>query len=348
MLNTADIEIRIVVDAMGGDFAPHNIVTGALQSLHETQNRFHIIFVGKEHKIKQELHQRKSKGENFSIVHADEILDMHDSPTAVVKTKRNSSIAVGMFLQKEKKAEAFVSAGNTGAVMSAGTLILGRIDGVSRPTIGAFFPSEHGVCLLLDAGANVDSRAQHLYEFAIMGSIYSEAMLRNNNPKIGLLNVGEEKSKGNEVALETHELLSNSKLNFIGNVEGRDVLKGTADVVICDGFVGNIMLKFAESVPAFMKSKFKQYAESSTLKKLFIGSLRGTLRKVFQSLDYEEHGGVPLLGVNGVVIIGHGKSSAKAVKNMILKAEETVQKKISERIAKAIAEMKPALEIATS
>ena len=210
------------------------------------------------------------------------------------------------------------------------------------------FSREHGVCLLLDAGANVDSRAQHLYEFAIMGNIYSGAMLGNKNPKIGLLNVGEEKSKGNEVALETYELLSTSNLNFIGNVEGRDVLKGTADVVICDGFVGNIMLKFAESVPSFMKSKFKQYAESSTLKKLFIGSLRGTLRKVFQSLDYEEHGGVPLLGVNGVVIIGHGKSSAKAVKNMILKAEETVQKKISERIAKAIAEMKPALEIATS
>ncbi|MBS4027119.1 MAG: phosphate acyltransferase PlsX [Ignavibacteriales bacterium] len=332
-------EIRIVIDAMGGDYAPRNVIHGTLSALRETKNRFHVILVGKEKEIQQELQLVKGQNENLSIVHAEEILDMHDAPTSVLKSKRNSSISVGVVLQKEGKADAFVSAGNTGAVMSAGTLILGRIPGVSRPTIGAFFPTESGVSLLLDAGANVDSRPQHLYEFAIMGSIYANAMFGIQNPKVGLLNVGEEKTKGNEVALETHNLLSHSQLNFIGNVEGRDVLKGTADLVVCDGFVGNIILKFAESVPSFLKSKFKQYAETGTLKKLLIGSLRGTLRKVFKSLDYEEYGGVPLLGVNGVIIIGHGGSSAKAIKNMILKAEETVQKKINERITKAISEM---------
>jgi glycerol-3-phosphate acyltransferase PlsX len=330
---------------MGGDFAPHNIVSGAIASLHEAQNRFHVILVGKEREIKHELHSVKSKNENFSIVNADEILDMHDSPTAVVKAKRNSSIAVGTFLQKEGKADAFVSAGNTGAVMSAGTLILGRIPGVSRPTIGTFLPSEKGVCLLLDAGANVDCRAQHLYEFAVMGSMYASAMFENNNPTIGLLNIGEESKKGNEVSIEAHQLFSKGNLNFIGNIEGRDVLKGNAHVVVCDGFVGNVLLKFAESIPSFLKSRFKEYARKGMFKKIFIGALRGTLRKVFQSLDYEEYGGVPLLGVNGVVIIGHGKSTAKAIKNMILKAEETVQKKINERIAHSLANVQREIRI---
>ncbi|MBM4167076.1 MAG: phosphate acyltransferase PlsX [Ignavibacteria bacterium] len=332
---------------MGGDFAPHNIVMGALAALHETNNRFHVILVGKEREIKRELHSAKLKNENFSIVNADEILDMHDSPTAVVKTKRNSSIAVGTSLQKEGKADAFVSAGNTGAVMSAGTLILGRIPGVSRPTIGTFLPSEKGMCLLLDAGANVDCRPQHLFEFAVMGSIYTNAMFDDVNPTIGLLNIGEESTKGNEVTIETHKLLSNSNLNFIGNMEGRDILKGVAQVIVCDGFVGNIILKFAESIPSFLKSRFKAYAQQGMFKKIFIGTMRGTLRKIFQSLDYEEYGGVPLLGVNGVVIIGHGKSTAKAIKYMILKAEETVQKKINEKIAAAISKTQNEIEVVT-
>ena len=336
-MNSHTKHIRIAIDAMGGDYAPKNVVRGMLDALSETQNRFEVILVGKEHDIRSELSSHKASSGNFSIVHADEVLDMHDAPTAVLKSKKNSSIAIGTTLHKEGKADAFVSAGNTGAVMSAGTLILGRIKGVSRPTIGTFIPSETGQILLVDAGANVDSRPQHLFEFGLMGSIYVETMMQKEKVTVGLLNVGEEETKGNEVSLETYKLFTQSSMNFVGNVEGRDILKGTAQVVVCDGFVGNIVLKFAESVPAFLKSKFREYASQGVLKKLLIGALRNTLRKVFKSLDYEEYGGVPLLGVNGVVIIGHGGSTPKAFKNMILKAEETVRKNVNERIAQGFA-----------
>ncbi|MBI3194644.1 MAG: phosphate acyltransferase, partial [Ignavibacteriae bacterium] len=193
-----------------------------------------------------------------------------------------------------------------------------------------------GVCLLLDAGANVDCRPQHLFEFAIMGSIYAKEMFNFPNPSIGLLSVGEEESKGNEVVKETHKLLSKSNLNFIGNVEGRDILNGKAHVVVCDGFVGNIVLKFGESVPLFIKNRLKEVFNKNILLKLMGGMLRNSLRSVFKSMDYEEHGGVPILGVKGVAIIGHGKSTPKAIKNMILKAEETVRKQINERIQEAL------------
>jgi glycerol-3-phosphate acyltransferase PlsX len=242
-----------------------------------------------------------------------------------------------MTLHKEGKADAFVSAGHSGAMMSASTLILGRIENVGRPTIGAFLPSERGVCLLLDAGANVDCKPQHLYEFAVMGSIYSSQMFNVRNPATGLLSIGEEPTKGNEVVKETHKLLSQSKLNFIGNVEGRDILSGKADVVVCDGFVGNVILKFGESVPSFFKSRLKQYASGSLIGTLMGLMMRKTLRAALKSMDYEEHGGVPVLGVNGVSIIGHGKSTPKAIKNMILKAEEVVKKNVNQKIQEALA-----------
>lgn len=328
--------LKIVVDAMGGDFAPLNEVAGSLEALRD-RKAIEVILVGREEQIRPELAKHNTRGLSVSVVHAPEVITMEDSPTAALKQKKNSSLGVGMNLHKDKKADAFVSAGNTGAVLSASTLILGRIKGVSRPTIGAFFPSEEGVCLLLDAGTNVDCRPQHLYEFAVMGSIYANRIFKYENPPVGLLNIGEEESKGNEVVREAYRLLKNSPLNFVGNVEGRDILRGKVRVVVCDGFVGNAILKFGESVPSFLKAKLLAYAGKSAVRRAMLGLVRGALRSVFKEMDYEEYGGVPVLGVNGVSIIGHGKSTPKAIKNMILKAVEVAEANVNQHIQDMLA-----------
>jgi glycerol-3-phosphate acyltransferase PlsX len=220
--------------------------------------------------------------------------------------------------------------------MSTATLMLGRINGISRPTIGAFFPSERGPTLLLDAGVNVDCRPQHLYEFAVMGSIYAAGMFHLENPSVGLLNIGEEESKGTDAVKEAYALLRESHLNFIGNVEGRDILQGKANVVVCDGFVGNAILKFAESVPGLFKTQLGAVIRKNILTRIAGVIMKRTIRQALRRLDYEEYGGVPVLGVNGVVIIGHGKSTPKAVKNMILKAEEMARNNINIRIQQAL------------
>lgn len=325
---------------MGGDFAPANIVAGGIEALRESNNRFEIIFVGIEADIKNEIAKLNADGLSYSIFHASEVIDMHESPTVAFKQKKDSSIVVGLTLHKEGKADAFLSAGNTGAVMSASTLLLGRIDGVSRPTIGTFFPSQKGACLLLDAGANVDCRPQHLVEFAMMGSIYSNYILNSPNPTVGIVSIGEESSKGNEVTIEAHRLLKDSKLNFIGNIEGRDILKGKAQVIVCDGFVGNIVLKFAESTLGFLKSKFKSYASESIFKKIWVGLMYGTLKKILKDFDYQEQGGVPLLGIKGISLIGHGSSTPKAIKNMVYRAEEMATKQIDKQIEKLMSNTK--------
>ncbi len=326
---------------MGGDFAPGYVVDGAVDALRESGGRFTVLFVGPTEVIQSELRTRQAGDLPCGILHAGEVIDMHDGATAALKQKKDSSIAVGITAQKEGRADAFVSAGHTGAVMSASTLILGRIPGISRPTIGAFFPTEAGTtALLLDAGANVDCKPQHLYEFALMGSIYSRKMLGIERPTVGLLSIGEERSKGNSATLEAYDLLQQSSLNFVGNVEGRDILKGTANVIVCDGFTGNIVLKFAESVLGMLKSRFRRYAAKDIMKKIWVGLMYGTLRKVLKDFDYQEYGGVPLLGVDGVSIIGHGSSTPKAIKNMIFKAEEMVRKNINREIQESL---RPAL-----
>ena len=221
--------------------------------------------------------------------------------------------------------------------MSATTLILGRIEGVARPTIGTFFPTERGVCLVVDAGANVDCKPQHLYEFGVMGSIYVHQMLGIATPTVGLLNVGEEESKGTEAVRGAFALFKAGKVNFIGNVEGRDILQGGADVIVCDGFTGNVILKFGESVPGFMKDVIGKHVKKNPFTALLAGFLRGTLRSALKSMDYEEFGGVPILGVNGTSMIGHGKSTPKAIRNMILAAENMVKHNINGRIREALA-----------
>ena len=322
---------------MGGDFAPHHVIEGALDALRESENRFEVIFVGPEKIITDELKQFSHAGLACHVVDAPEVVGMHDSATSALKQKKNSSIAIGMMLHRDGGAEAFVSAGHSGAMMSTSTLVLGRLEGISRPTIGAFLPSEQGICLLVDAGANVDCKPHHLFEFAQMGSIYIREMFGTQRPTVGLLNIGEESTKGNDVVRGAHKLLGQSALNFVGNIEGRDILQGKAQVVVCDGFVGNILLKFGESVPGFLKIRLRQFSGKSMFTRMAGLMMRSTLRSALKSLDYEEYGGVPVLGVKGVSIIGHGKSTPKAVKNMIFRAEEMVRKEINQRIQQALA-----------
>lgn len=322
---------KIIVDAMGGDFAPRNAVLGALDALHANPS-FELYLVGIKSEI---LSLLKEDGRSFNednIINATQIVGMAESPTDSYKNKTDSSIFVGTKLVNEGKADAFVSAGNTGAVVTAATFNIGRINGVERPTIGTFIPNETGVCTVFDVGAFVDSKPSHLLGYAVMGVLFVKEIYGIENPSIGLLSVGEEPEKGNKITKETYELLNKTKFNFVGNIEGRDILKGKVNVVICDGFIGNILLKFGESVPKLLKFLLKEYAEKSLFNKLRVGLLKGALKEALLPLDYQEYGGVPLLGVKGITIIGHGSSSVKAIKNMVLRANEVYEKRLLEKI----------------
>ncbi|MCF8240020.1 MAG: phosphate acyltransferase PlsX [Melioribacteraceae bacterium] len=321
---------------MGGDFAPLNELLGAVSAISEDPN-FDLILVGSKDKIISTAAENKIELDKFTIVDAPEVITMKDSPMAGIKSKPNSSIVVGAKLVKEKKADAFVSAGNTGAVSAASTLIIGRIEDVSRPTIMAAFPNEKGkFTFVADVGAFVDSKPNHLFDFAVLGSIFVKEIYGVSNPTIGLMNVGEEESKGYKLTTETAALFRKSELNFYGNVEGKDVFKGTVDVIVCDGFVGNIILKFAESIIPFLKSSIKEYANKSILNKIRALAARGTLKESLKNADYQVHGGVPLLGLNGISIIGHGSSSPLAIKNMILRAKEMYDKNLIHKFQESI------------
>lgn len=326
-----NLKCTIAVDAMGGDFAPVNEVLGSVQALKENPG-IKILLVGKKDIILKAIDETGVDFNPENIVNADQVIEMSDGPTVSLKSKPDSSLAVGVRLVKEKRANAFVSAGNTGAVLAAATFILGRIKGVSRPTIGATIPTNSGgICYVYDAGASVDSKPMHLLEYAALGTIYSREINGIEKPKVGLLSVGEEKSKGNELTFSAYKLLEKTDLNFVGNVEGRDILKGTVEIVVCDGFVGNIILKFAESVTGFLKAKLKAYAAQGLINKLKILAVKGTLKNVLKDLDYQSYGGVPLLGVNGICIIGHGSSTPLAIKNMIVRAKEMNDKNLIQK-----------------
>jgi glycerol-3-phosphate acyltransferase PlsX len=322
---------------MGGDFAPANAVLGAVEAFNENKS-FDLFLVGKEKKIIEVLSSNNFSFSKDFIVNADEVIEMGDSPASSLKLKPNSSIVVGAQLVRDKKADAFVSAGNTGAMMAASTLIIGRIPGLGRPTIGAEMPNVNGICYLYDVGASKDSKPTHLFEYAIMGTIFAKEMGGISNPKVGVLSMGEEEGKGNEVTEAAAKLLKESRLNFIGNVEGRDILAGNVEVVVCDGYVGNIILKFGESVPKLLKQLLTKTAEKSFFDKLLIGLSKNVLKKSLKSLDYQEYGGVPLLGVNGISIIGHGSSSVRAIKNMVLRANEMHKKQLVRKMTNAISE----------
>lgn len=327
----------IAIDAMGGDFAPLNAVVGAVHAYQKFPD-FELLLVGVKDEIIKILIDNKLDFPESNIIHASQVIGMDDSPTNALKQKPDSSIVVGSNLVKDKKADAFVSAGNTGAMMAASTLIIGRIPGVGRPTIGTFMPNETGICTIFDVGASVDSKPKHLLEYAIMGSIYVKEMYGIENPKVGILSVGEEEVKGNEVSLQAFQLIKKTNLNFVGNVEGRDVLKGSVHVIVCDGFVGNILLKFGEGVLSLLKFKFKEFAGKSFINKLKVLIVRNAMRSILKDFDYQEYGGVPLLGVDGISIIGHGSSTPKAIMNMVLKAREMYHKQLVNKIEKSIAQ----------
>jgi glycerol-3-phosphate acyltransferase PlsX len=314
--------IRIAVDAMGGDYAPAEIVKGAvLASLDYPAS---IILAGDEKKLREELSRCRKKGE-ISIAHASEVIGNDESPVSAVKQKKDSSLNVAVSLVKNKKADAIVSAGNTGALMAASLFGLGRIPGVERPAIATVFPTPSGPILLLDMGANVDCKPKHLQQFAKMGSLYAEHVMRIPNPRVGLLNIGEEKEKGNELVVESWPLLKETKINFIGNVEAKEILSGKVNVVVCDGFVGNLILKFGESISDFIVTLLKKELTKNFVSKFAAFLLLPALANIKKSVDYDEAGGAPMLGINGVVFKAHGRAKAKAIKNALRVAFEAVQ-----------------------
>ncbi|MFH1640613.1 MAG: phosphate acyltransferase PlsX, partial [Candidatus Omnitrophota bacterium] len=281
---------------------------------------------------------RKSgyRGSNISIHHSSEVIEMSESAATSVRRKRHSSIVVGLNLVRDGLGDAFFSAGNTGAVVCAATLSLGLISGIERPGIAVFAPTLKGASLIIDVGANIDPKPIQLLQYGLMANAYLCYVLNRHNAKVGLLNVGEEEGKGTGFIKETHELLSNSGLNFIGNIEGKDIFSGASDIIICDGFVGNVLLKVSESLAEAMKEFLRRNLASNPLGKLGLLLLKKSLLQFKKELDYSEHGGAPLLGVNGMVIIGHGRSNAKAIKNAIRVAKAEVEGKFNEKVREAL------------
>lgn len=315
---------------MGGDHAPQELVKGAAQAAKEFG--YEIILVGDEKRLKAEL-LRYPKVKGLSIIHAGETIDMDESPVAAVRKKKDASVNVAVSLVKKGQADAIVSAGNTGALMAAGLFGLGRIKGVERPAIATIFPSTNGPVLLLDMGANVDCKAKHLVQFAHMGSVYAEHVMHRPDPKVGLLNIGEEPEKGNELTLETHPLLKASKLNFVGNVESKEILQGKVDVVVCDGFIGNLILKFGENLASNIVGMLKTELNRNPVTKLGALMLSPALMNLKKMVDYDEYGGAPLLGLAGVCYKAHGRAKAKAIKNAIRVAAEEAEEKIVDCIS---------------
>ncbi|MDI9485768.1 MAG: phosphate acyltransferase PlsX [Bacillota bacterium] len=325
--------VKIAVDAFGGDYAPEQIVKGALQAAE--QDGIRVILTGNETRLKS-LVNGKPGSELIEIVHAPEVIQMDEAAEAV-RSKPNSSLVQAARLVKEGEAGALVSAGSTGATMAAAVLTIRRIKGVERPAITSLMPTRTGVALMVDVGANVDCKPGQLLQFAQMGSIYAENVLRIHRPRVGLLNIGHEPTKGNSLSKEVYTLLQDAGVNFVGNIEGRDISAGHCDVVVCDGFVGNVVLKFAEGLADALFGMMKEEFTSSIPAKLGALLLEPGLRSIKKKVDYTEYGGAPLLGVNGVVIIAHGGSNAKAIYNAIRVAKEGVQQNIVQGIAERMA-----------
>ncbi len=329
--------MRIAVDAMGGDHAPRVNVDGALAAARE----FGIssLLVGRAAELKPLLAQAGSHGEDIEIVDAPEVVTMGDPATAAIRKKRNSSIRVAANCVRDGRAQGLVSAGHTGAAMVSAKMVIGMIEGVDRPALATILPNLTGHCLLLDVGANPDAKTQHFKEFAVMGSIYAQLVFGRKNPSIGLMSIGEEDSKGTDRTKEAFKTLKETGLNFIGNVEGRDVFNGKVDVIVTDGFTGNVILKVSEAL-AEMVEKLLREEIKKTLK-ASVGFLlsRQAFRNFKSRLDYSEYGGAPLLGAKGCVIICHGRSSAKAVKNAIRLAAEFSRRKLAEKIQSSIADL---------
>lgn len=322
--------MRIALDAMGGDYAPGEIVKGALKAA-EIYPHIHIILVGQKEKITACLPDGTLKS-NMEIYEASEVIEMDEHPAAAIKKKKDASIVVATRLVKEGAADALVSAGSTGAQMAAALLGLGRIKGINRPAIGTVLPTLKAGKFLLDVGANPDAKPENLLQFGMMGSIYAQIILGIENPTVALLNIGSEEGKGNELVQSAYELFKQSSLNFIGNIEGRDIPYGAADVIVCDAFVGNIVLKTIEGMASSLFELIKEKITANTTRKIGALLIKPGLKEIAHALDYSEYGGAPLLGVNGTSIICHGSSKEKAIFNAIRVGKECVEQKIIETI----------------
>ncbi len=321
--------MKVAVDAMGGDFGPRVIVEGAIRASQEYKAE--VLLVGKEDLIKKEFDSLPHSQAKVAIINASESIDMEEGLLSI-RRKKKSSIRVGTELVKSKEADAFVSTGNTAAIVYISKKVLGALQGVERPALSLLVPTLKGVTLLTDVGANVNCKPQHLVQFAVMGKVFMESVMGLKNPRVALMSVGEEEIKGNDLTKEVHERLVASSLNFIGNVEGKDIYSGRADVIVSDGFTGNIALKVSEGVV----ETFFNMARAEIMKNLFakIGFIlmKRNVKKIYKKIDYAEYGGAHLLGLNGVCIIGHGRSNPNAVKNAVRVAREFVLQKVQEKI----------------
>jgi len=322
--------MNVAVDAMGGDHAPEMVVQGAVEAVSELG--IDIILVGHEKKIAKALNTRPAHG-HISFHHCEDVVEMDESPLKALREKKDASIKVAFDLVKDGHADAVISAGNSGATLAAGVLSLGRMKGVERPAIASIVPTEKGRVILIDAGANVDCRPAQLFQFGVMAQAFACSFLGMTDPKVGLLNIGEEEGKGNEQVRLAHELFERSELNFVGNVEGRDIPMGDVDIVVCDGFVGNVVLKLIEGNVEAMGRVIERDLMSSFFGRVALALARKPINGFKRKLDYEEHGGAPLLGINGVGVICHGSSSAKAIKNAISMAVQYVNNMVLEKMS---------------
>jgi len=334
------VTARISVDAMGGDLGPAEVVRGVVEAARHSKAQFFLV--GQASVLEAELLLARPRPQNIEIVPASEIIEMTDQPTVAFKSKPDASVVVATRMVREKRADAVVTIGNTGAAMAVALLTLGRIKGIDRPAIATPMPSTPGrTVVLLDAGATVDCDLNNLYEFALMGSVYSEHVVGVRRPRVGLLSNGEEPSKGSSLVKRTHALFQHLTaedlpFDFIGNVEGRDIFRGNADVVVCDGFTGNVVLKTGEGVAEMILGMLQEELSRYAWMKPFIAPLRPALRRVRQRIDYSERGGAPLLGVNGICIIGHGRSNAHAITNACRVTERAIEHSIVEIIRQRI------------
>ena len=327
---------NIALDAMGGDNAPAEIVKGAVEAV-EREPAMKVFLVGLQEAIEKELIKYQYNKSQIEIVHAPEVIATAEPPVNAIRKKKDSSMVVGMKMVKEAKADAFVSAGSSGAILVGGQVIVGRIKGVERPPLAPLIPTEKGVTLLIDCGANVDARASHLVQFAKMGSIYMENVLGIKNPKVGIVNIGAEEDKGNALVKETFPLLKAEKdINFIGSVEAREIPHGQADVVVCEAFAGNIILKLYEGVGAVLVSKIKEGMMSTLRSKIGALLAKPALKQTLKQFGASEYGGAPLLGLNGLVVKTHGSSKSKEVCNTLLQCVTFKQQKINEKIKESI------------
>ncbi len=327
--------MKIALDAMGGDYAPTVTVEGALDTIREYDD-LEIILFGDESRIKDELKGKKYPSDRIHIRHASQVVGMQESPVTALRKKKDSSIRRAVDAVKNKEADAVVSAGNSGVAMAAALFVLGTSKGVDRPAIAAIMPTLKGLFVLIDAGANVDCKAENLLQFALMGSSYCSTILNKEKPKVALLSIGEEDVKGNELTREAFKLLKETNLNFVGNIEGKDVFLGGADVVVCDGFIGNIVLKTSEGLAEVIIKMLKREIAGLATGRVGYLLMKPALKNFRKKTDYAEYGGAPLLGINGTCIISHGRSTSRAIRNALRVAVEFSKKKVYEIISEEI------------